>query len=267
MKGLQRVLDIKEPLLGITLKRFTQELIDFFKERLLSIILYGSVTFGDLAPGYGDLDFLAVTDDDLSEKDCDGLIELRKPFRSEASGIYAHMLEGAFLPRKMLNPEVAGRAFWWGTTKEVPWMRNQLGWLVLHVIRERGLVIWGKDLRQEIPTANRQSLLEDVANFCKGVPASPKGDIHDIDWLLTSARLLLFLKENRLSSKSEAADWGVSNTQGVWKSQLQKAKLLRLNPQLLDTSDWTNWLANLGIFINEARQELEEELVRLDKFD
>jgi hypothetical protein len=206
-----------------------------------------------------------VVDDDLSEADFEGLIEMRKPLRSKTSGIYAHMLEGAFLPRKMLDPEVGGRAFWWGSTKEVPWECNRLGWLVLHVIRERGQVILGMDLKQEIPTATRQSLLEDVANFCKGVPANPKGDVHDVDWLLTSARLLLFLKEHRLSSKSEAADWGVSNVQGVWKEQLSKAKHLRLNPGLQDSKEWTNWLASLGPFINEVREELEEELLRLDK--
>ncbi|MBN2380613.1 DUF4111 domain-containing protein [candidate division WOR-3 bacterium] len=232
---------------------------------MLSIILYGSVIFDDLAPGYGDLDFLAVVDDDLSEEDFESLIGMRKPLRSETSGIYDHMLEGAFLPRKMLSPDIKGRALWWGTTREVPWHSNQLGWLVLHVIRERGKVIYGMDLKQEIPTASSQFLLEDIANFCRSVPAIPNGDIHDIDWLLTSARLLLFLKEHRLSSKSEAADWGVSNAQGVWKAQLWKAKHLRLNPQLLDSAEWRNWLASLGPFINEAREELEAGLLKLDK--
>ena len=38
----------------------------FFGRRLISVVLYGSILFDDLAPGYGDLDFLAVVDGDLA---------------------------------------------------------------------------------------------------------------------------------------------------------------------------------------------------------
>ena len=47
-----------------TLATFLGMLEDFFGDRLVSVVLYGSVVFDDLAPGYGDLDFLAVVDDD-----------------------------------------------------------------------------------------------------------------------------------------------------------------------------------------------------------
>jgi hypothetical protein len=99
-------------------------------------MLYGSACFEDLAPGYGDLDFLAVVSGELSEADIDGLVRLRRPLRAGEQGILGQMLEGAFLPRAMLDPSVHGRACWWGTSGERPWDLSQLGWLVLHVIRE-----------------------------------------------------------------------------------------------------------------------------------
>jgi hypothetical protein len=37
------------------------------ENRLVSVILYGSILFDDLAPGYGDLDFLAVLKGNLTE--------------------------------------------------------------------------------------------------------------------------------------------------------------------------------------------------------
>jgi len=253
--------EFNDPLLNLTLELFIRMISEQFKERLLSVVLYGSVTFDDLAPGYGDLDFLVVVTNELSEKDFGELTNLRKPFRSGKYGVFAHMLEGVFLPRKMLNPAVKGKAFWWGTSGERMWTENQLGWLVLHVIRERSVVIWGKDLRMEFPVASREALLEDVANFCKGVRANPLiGDIHSIEWLLSGARLLLWLKENRLSAKSEAADWGVDNVQGKWRELLPKAKYLRLNPHVANTADWKDWFNTLEPYIYEAINELEMEL-------
>jgi hypothetical protein len=51
--------------LSRALELFLQHLSGLLQERLISVVLYGSVVFDDLAPGYGDLDFLAVADGDL----------------------------------------------------------------------------------------------------------------------------------------------------------------------------------------------------------
>jgi hypothetical protein len=48
-------------------------------------MLYGSALFGDLAPGYGDPDFLAVVADGLDEPACRRLNELRAPFATGAT--------------------------------------------------------------------------------------------------------------------------------------------------------------------------------------
>lgn len=76
------------------------------------MILYGAVVSDDLAPGYGDLDFLAVVDDNLSDEICRQLVEIRKPLRGGDYGILSKMLEVAFLPRQMLHPINTGKAFW-----------------------------------------------------------------------------------------------------------------------------------------------------------
>jgi predicted nucleotidyltransferase len=253
--------EFADPRLNLTLELFLRMIGDFFGERLVSVVLYGSVVFDDLAPGYGDLDFLAVVDDNLSEETCRDLIELRKPLRGRDSGMHSKMIEGAFLPRKMLNPINTGKAFWWGTSSERPWESNQLGWLVLHVIRERGLVIWGEDIRNEIPAASREALIGDVRMACKSMREQGRGgSIHSVDWLLTAARLLLWLKEGRLSSKSEAADWGYVHAKGGWRKLLPRAKEIRLNPKVVVTVEIKEWLDKLTGPIREACEEVEHEL-------
>ncbi|MCP4645563.1 MAG: DUF4111 domain-containing protein [bacterium] len=227
-------------------------------DRLVSLLLYGSVTFDDLAPGYGDLDFVAVVDGDLSETDCDALIAMRKPFRSEKASVVSHMLEGAFLPRAMLDPAMPGRAVWWGTTKNRVWTTNELGWIVLNVIRERGTLVYGHDVRAEIPRPSHATLVGNLKEVLRSTwpHAKANGGLHSIDWLLDAPRQLLWLREGRLSSKSEAADWGYRNAKGEWREHLPKAKKLRQHPELAEHEDTQRWLAGLQPVIDAARAEL-----------
>lgn len=244
-----------------TLDLFLKMLRDFFGQRLVSLLLYGSVVFDDLAPGYGDLDFLVTVEDDLAEQECRKLIELRKPLRDGAHGILTTMLEGAFLPRDMLDPSRSGRALWWGTSGERIWDRNQLGWLALHAIRECGIVTWGEDVRCEIPVAEQDALLDDVRVACQTMRQHGRaGSLHSLDWLLTAARLLLWLREGRLSSKSAAAEWGYRHAYGKWRSLLPQARDIRLNPAIARSTTTQAWLKALTEPIQEACAEIEREL-------
>jgi len=247
--------------LNETLQLFLRIAKEILGGRLVSVILQGSVVFDDLAPGYGDLDFLAVVDGDLSEEVTSDLIAARRPLRTGRHGTLAQMLEGAFLPRKMLDPAVKGSALWWGTSGERVWKENRLGWMVLHVIRERGRVVWGEDVRLEIPAASRPDIIEELKEFPATARQHARGDnVHQVDWLLTSARLLLWLREGRLSSKSEAADWGYHNAHGRWRELLPRAKELRMNASAARAAEVKRWLAALSGPIQEAAGEVAGEL-------
>jgi hypothetical protein len=247
-----------------TLATFLGMLEDFFGDRLVSVVLYGSVVFDDLAPGYGDLDFLAVVEGDLDEETQRRLVELRVPLRRGDCGILGKMIEGAFLPRRMLDPTVRGAAFWWGTTKDRPWETNGLGPLVLHVIRERGVVIRGEDVRGEIPAPTREEMVGEVRSACDSMRQHGRGrTLHSVDWLLSAARLLLWLREGRLSSKTEAAEWGQTNARGEWRVHLRRAKEVRLKAALADSPDVKRWLDALDGPIRRAAEELDAELRRL----
>jgi len=249
--------------LNLTLELFLRAIADFFGQRLVSVILHGSIVYDDLAPSYGDLDFLAVVDDDLLDRACQLLAALRRPFRSGDYGVLATMMEGAFLPRPMLDPARTGQAFWWGTSGERAWRNSQLGWLVLHVVREQGIVIWGEDVRPEVPQAKREQLVQEIWEICRNMEEHGKGgDLHSVEWLLTAARELLFLKEGRFSSKSEAADWAYLHAKGDWRKWLLRAKQFRSNPTLADSAESRQWLDGLTVSIREASEELRQELAR-----
>jgi hypothetical protein len=163
----------------------------------------------------------------------------------------------------MLDPACTGRAFWWGTRGERPWQANELGWIALHAIRERGILIWGEDIRGEVPRVTRRQLVQQVEEFCCSLEAHGEGGgVYAVDWLLTAARELLLLREGRLASKSEATDWGCEHAEGEWRRRLPRAKQLRLHPELVGSGDWRAWLDGLDAPIREAGHELKRELNR-----
>jgi hypothetical protein len=254
---------LTNPQLAQTLGLFISSIGGYLGQRLVSIVLYGSVVFNDLAPGYGDLDFLAVIDGDLSLTDCQRLGELRKPFKEQQNGLLPSMMEGAFLPRVMLNPVQAGCAYWWGTRGERVWESNQLGWLTLKMIRDYGSVVWGLDIRQEIPQATQEQIYQQIYETCQSMEAYGKGGtLHAVDWLLTAARGLLLLREGRFASKTEAAAWAYEHAEGEWRQWLPRANQIRKNPALADSAEMRQWLDELSSPIAGACAELKQELAR-----
>ncbi len=250
-----------QPEANLALEVFLRLVRDELGDLLLSVMLHGSVVFDDLAPGYGDLDFLAIIAGDLGREESGRLTAIRAPLRSGHYGAYCQMIEGAFLPAEMLAPDADGSGLWWGTTGEREWARNELGHLVLHTIREHALVIWGEDIRSRMPEIQRQDILRELLAGCEAARqhATPTS-LQSLDFLFTPARELLWLNEGRLSSKSEAADWGYRNARGEWRRHLPRAKFLRRHPQVASCREVREWIAGLGPSILEATDELESAL-------
>ncbi len=250
-----------DPDVNQTLEAFLDIIGGALGKRLVSVVLHGSIVFDDLAPGYGDLDFLAVVDEDLDEELCLCLGRLRRPLRDGRCGVIGPMVEGAFLPRRLLDPANRGHAFWWGTSGERAWEENKLGWFVLEVIRARGILIWGEDVRHEIPPAGREDLRLDLRRACEAAREHARGGgVKSVDWPLTAARCLYWLTEGALSAKSEAADWGWAHARGECRQLLPRAREIRLNPRLAESAEMAQWLDSLTPSRGQAWLEVESAL-------
>ncbi len=252
---------IRYPEANLALEVFLRLIRETLGSDLLSVVLYGSIVYEDLAPGYGDLDFLAVTASEIDENLAETLIALRQPFRSGDHGVVATMIEGPFLPKVMIDPSVRGRAVWWGTSGERTWTRNELGPLVMHHICRHGIVIWGDDVRGLMPPFTPEGLIEETQGLVRRLEeGGTGGTLHSVDWLLTAARMLRLIREGDMGSKNAAAEWGLENLQGEWRKQLPRAGETRRNPHMADDPDVKAWLSTLTPHIREACDELETEL-------
>ena len=249
---------------NLALEVFLREAVDVLGDDLVSVIVYGSLVFDDLAPGYGDLDFLAVVKDDIPESLFGRMSDLRKPLRSGHFGVIATMIEGEFIPRKSLGQPETGQSYYWGTSSDKPRVGSSVVGLVAEVVHELGVVVWGADVRSEVPRPTREQLIADLRHHAPGFRDYARGGgLHAVDGLLTVARMMVFLREGRLSSKSEAAEWAYINAKGAWKEHLPQARQVRLNPWMANLAEIRRWLNDLDAPTQQACDELEELLAAM----
>ncbi|MFH1377769.1 MAG: aminoglycoside adenylyltransferase domain-containing protein [Planctomycetota bacterium] len=256
-----RPINTIDPLAAGPVKALCNTLETFFRERILSILLHGSIVNDDFAIGYSDIDFLVVFNDTISDDDCGQLREMRKRFKAGDCGQLGYALEGAFLPRSMLDPSVLGSAFWWGTSGERRGDKNPLDHFTLQGIRDNGCLIFGCDILSEIPVPTEPDLLKEVDDFIVSARQhAAAGRVKSVDWLLTASRLLKWVTQNEMSSKSAAADWAMIHAQGPWRDSLRQAKSIRLDTASAENPNAKAWLATLRTPILEAIDELESAL-------
>lgn len=172
------------------------------------------------------------------------------------------MLEGEILPLKLLKIGEVGKGVYWSTRCEKKAERNEMGGFSYLGLKERGLLIYGKDITTEFDNVSNDLLTSEINNYIRTIKEhgrSTVGCVLSVEWLFMETRAILWIKERRLSSKSESALWAYNNCKGEWRKHLPKAIELRKNPGLANEPETSKWLGSLENSIQEACAELEKE--------
>ncbi|UVI27397.1 DUF4111 domain-containing protein [Paenibacillus spongiae] len=256
-----------------TLTLFVKDIRAILNRKLRSIYLYGSALQNDLSPGYGDLDFLVVIGEDLSQNEIELLNKQRVDYRTsppirtvdrQISNLYTDMLEGAFLTINMLSGG-KGRGLWWGTKSESVWTENQLDLFTLYTIREQSILLYGEPHQDNIPSYSREEFISFLKEYATCMRKYGKGNsLHSVDWLLLASKFIAWWQEGIILSKSQAADWGLLHLSGGWKANLQRCKKLRKDPSMATLLEYSEWLSNLEPAIIEASHDLDRILEKSD---
>ncbi|MNV72285.1 hypothetical protein D3C71_1653620 [compost metagenome] len=150
---------------------------------------------------------------------------------------------------------------WWGTKGEKVWSNNQLDLFSMHTINNQGLLLFGELENDVIPEIMNDEIIRFLMDFSLCMKKYGKGgNLHSIDWILLTAKFIGWLKEGKIFSKSQAADWGLQNLKSNWKQHLQKAKELRKDPSKVKSSEYIEWINNLDTVIIEASKDLDMDL-------
>lgn len=235
--------------------------LEILGPRLVGFYLYGSLSLGDFDPASSDIDFLAVTDDELS----DAMLEALRTMHADiaSSGLpYADHLEGSYIPRAALRRYDPANAHHPTIGVDWPFHVGEHGpnWIIeRYIVREHGVILYGPSPQTLIDPISPQELREAVREQLRIRWQSSL--LADTEWLrprnyqafavLTFCRALYTLHDGTISSKPQAAAWAQTHYP-QWRPIIERSLAWRSQ---VEKDDLTETLAFLQEALTEALKQ------------
>lgn len=240
------------------------ELLKILGSQLTGLYLTGSLTYGDFDPGSSDIDFLAILNRELSDRQRLRIQQMHAAIADEHPK-WSKRIEGSYITEDMLSstePPKKPRPYINGGRLWGPDPAYGYEWLInLYVLRETGVALIGPDPTEMTPPVNIADVRE-----------ASKRDLH-ADWalklrdpspfdksgydsshlqayaILTMCRILYRARNDGVASKRAASDW-VKKTYGrSWRGLVEKAENWQ-HGQRLDEEEET--LEFIGFVLQEV---------------
>ncbi len=199
----------------------------------VGMYLYGSLALGDFTPGRSDIDFIVVTDVELSDELVSALQVMHA--RLASSGLpWAKELEGSYIPRDALRhyDPAHTRHPHLGTGERAPQVeQHDMDWVIQrHVLRERGVVVAGPAIAALIDPVSPDELRRAVADLMSfwwepmvHDPTRLQQSGYPSYAVLTMCRVLYTLHHGTVVSKPVAARWAKEMLGARWGSLIDHA--------------------------------------------
>jgi predicted nucleotidyltransferase len=225
------------------------EILNLLLSRVKEILgdqVIGMYLFGSLANGgfdqHSDIDVLVVTKAEISEDAFSALKEMHKQI-NKIDSPWAIQLEVSYIPQKalrrfdpanILHPHMDR-----GNDETLHRMSHANDWIIQrHILRERGVIITGPDLKILIDPVSQDDLRKAVADVLPLWANPILDDPSQIDkrgyqsyCVLSLCRMLYTLKYGEIVSKHFAAEWAKENW-SHWTGLIERAWLGRQSPNL-----------------------------------
>lgn len=208
-------------------------------EHFVGLYLYGSLAGGDFNPQTSDIDFLVVTDADLSDELVRDLEALH--VRLWNSGLkWAAKLEGAYVPLHALrryDPDSAPCP----TINEGRFYLDKQGsdWIIQrYILRQYDAVVCGPSLQSSIDPVTPGDLRRAVAGVLRewwqpmlDNPTWIRNREYEAYATLTMCRALYALEHGDIVSKRVAARWALQTLDERWAELIDRAAAWPQEPQ------------------------------------
>lgn len=210
--------------------------------QFIGMYLFGSLANSDFDE-HSDIDVLVVTDEEISQSTFSALQELHKRINSIDSP-WAIQIEASYIPKEALrrfdpanniHPHMDR-----GDNEVLHWMSHESDWIIQrNILRERGIVIKGPDLRTLIDPISSDELRKAVVNvlplWVKPILENPsliKKRGYQSYCVLTLCRMLYTVRHGKILSKPKAAKWALEHMDSEWKPLIERALVGRQNSDL-----------------------------------
>ena len=232
----------------------------------IGMYLEGSLANGDFDQD-SDIDFVVVTDDDVSEN---LFLELQIMHEHIATinSWCAIQLEGSYIsqhalrhhdPEHALHPNIER-----GDGERLKMVYHDEPWIVhRYILHERGITLIGPNPKTLIdpiaPNELQRAMLPTLHGWAAGILNNPKEIIsrgYQSYIVLSLCRILYTLQFGDIVSKPKAAKWAKENLDDVWKVLIDRAWIGRHNdPQLTpDINDVSQTLDFIRYALKRSQQ-------------
>lgn len=233
---MNNIPDKPYPELRSVLERFVADVQNALKRNFVGAYLVGSLATGDFDLD-SDIDFLIITDDELSDVELRSLQEMH--VQIHGLGCYpAEHLEGSYISRDSLNQlDLVGvQQLWYvdngSTSLERSVHDNQ--WHVRWILRERAIILLGPDprvLMQPVPAealrAEMVAAIQKLTTHFAAEIGKPLGYFNtrfgQSFTVLTCCRMLHTLQSGVVNSKLSAVQWTEQSLNPVWHELIHQA--------------------------------------------
>ena len=204
----------------------------------VGMYLYGSLAAGDFSPERSDIDFVVVTEEEVTPEQLALLKEMHDRFVASDSP-WAMEIDGSYIPRAALRRYEKERARHPHIERGVGKLRVEqfhADWVIQrHILRECGVVLAGPPAHtlidpvtpEEIRSAVRSQAVYGWGPVGEAAdPAALRQRGGQVYAVLTMCRLLHTLETGEVASKQVAARWALQSLQALdarWRPLIERA--------------------------------------------
>lgn len=194
---------------------------------LVGIYLYGSLAMGCFQPRSSDIDLILIVKERLTEEESRKIIEYLKRTCSKDRPIEMSIIALDNVQNPQYPILVDLHYEYWGNVFENEKDNEILS--NLYTTRKRGFCVWGapiSDVFSKIPAQyHLRSVIEDIEHTRRYLHENPESIGYDaaVYWVLSSCRVLAFIREEKVLSKLEGGQWGLANLPEEYYNLVEQA--------------------------------------------
>lgn len=245
--------------------RMTDRIVSVMDGKVNSIWIYGSIVLNDFQLGWSDIDFIALTENEITEKQARDLLMLRQSMLSdESDNQYYRSFEGIIAN---INEYFTGnyiRLVYWGTSGQRITDSYSRDVFSSFQLSRYGRIVYGNADRSIFREPTRQEIVDAIKCHYETIRKyAQKTDerLYSCGWLLDIARCIYSLRYNDVISKTQAGIWALNEKLFEDEKPLQKALEIRKNPMASKNSEEIKtWLRELGPVVQQYADVLDKEL-------
>lgn len=240
------------------------EIVAALDGRVFGIWLYGSVVLKDFRLGWSDIDFVALTDCEITEDQAERLLMLRQGLSERENGNpYYRSFEGIIANLEEYRTRTFRRLVYWGTSGQRITDTFEHDAFSKYELAVCGQSVYG-GRKWPFPKPERAELVQAVRSHYETIrkyAVRTDSNLYACGWLLDIARCIHTLRYGDVISKTEAGLWAVEENIFRDDKPLRRTIEIRKNPLLYKEEPETKqWLAGLGPVVQEYADVLEKEL-------